>query len=100
MNNGPPQIDAIILFQKLYSLDGNRESFFNSIARDVVVDVTTSVDGKYNLTNVSRGQWYLYAAIDTRSVLTEWLIPLNAQKSGQTQIDLFNDNAVNIVNRQ
>jgi hypothetical protein len=58
---------------------------------------TTNVDGKYRLTNVQAGKYYLYGISGSEEYLVEWITPVTVE-SQDVSSDLFNDNAETIRN--
>lgn len=63
-----------------------------------VLDVKADVNGKYQLSQVPSGHYYLHALLDTKSFYAEWLIPIVVTPDADMKIDLDNDNAVLIKN--
>ena len=63
----------------------------------MVQSTTTNVDGKYRLTNVQAGKYYLYGISGSEAYVVEWIIPITVGLQDVT-LDLFNDNAETIRN--
>jgi len=55
----------------------------------------TDVNGKYLLTNVWAGKYYLYGISASEAYVVEWIIPITVGLQDVT-LDLFNDNAETI----
>ena len=89
-------LDAYVLLNRRYCTGQHR---FDVLVPDAVAETKTNVEGRYALQNVPGGSYYLYAAVETSNILVEWMIPLNVTSNGPIQIDLFNDNAATVQNR-
>jgi hypothetical protein len=64
-----------------------------------IASTRTNVDGKYMLTaEITPGSYYLHAEFDSTAGLVQWLIPLDASRDIDSQIDLFNETAAVIKN--
>jgi hypothetical protein len=65
----------------------------------LVAEATTNIDGKYEIKGLKGGHYLIYANATTRFYDIEWLIPLNIEKSGEVNKDLFNETAAQILNK-
>jgi TolA-binding protein len=63
----------------------------------IVAEGKTDVDGKYTISNLPVGRYYLYASMGDTSPYMDWLIPVQAV-GGSIKIDLYNDNAATLKN--
>jgi len=87
--SSPPQMDALAIYQELHGHGSIAPAFISNS----VQEVTTSVDGKFQLSHIPAGDWYVFAIIHTSTTLVEWIIPLHITSDKNTPLDLFNDNA-------
>jgi hypothetical protein len=63
----------------------------------VVLRGRTNVDGKYQITGIPVGKYYVYSFFGTASVWVEWLVPIDV-KDGEANVDLDNSNAATLRN--
>ena len=59
-------------------------------------ETKTNVEGKYLITDVDPGRYYIYASFESDSLWVEWLIPLEIKAGEEKSVDLDNDNAARI----
>ena len=60
----------------------------------------TDIDGKYKLSGIAGGRYYIYARHATEYSVVEWLIPIVVDKSENMECDLFNEKAILIENKK
>ncbi len=60
----------------------------------------TDIDGKYILSEIPGGRYYIYARHATDYSVVEWLIPIVVDKSENMACDLFNEKAILIENKK
>ena len=65
----------------------------------LVLETKTDIAGKYKIENIKRGDYFLYALYETSFSLIEWLVPVEDSHSKNISLDLYNDNAIRIVNK-
>jgi hypothetical protein len=58
----------------------------------------TNVDGKYSITSVPVGDYYLVSSFGTASFVMDWIEPIHVSENQVTSVDLYNDNAVYVRN--
>ncbi|WP_406699134.1 hypothetical protein V5E97_09665 [Singulisphaera sp. Ch08] len=59
----------------------------------------SNIDGKYQFENVPGGRYFIYSLYATEHALVEWVVPLEVATTSPIAKDLFNDNAVLILNK-
>jgi hypothetical protein len=59
----------------------------------------TNIDGKFKIDGVRGGKYLLYAKHVTEYSLIEWLVSLEVGQSGEVSKDLFNEDAILILNK-
>ena|GEM_PF-3882511 len=69
------------------------------VADNKKMAASTNIDGKYTLSDVAGGDYYLYATTSTDNWVVEWLTPVTVEESKEYPIDLSPKIAVNIINK-
>jgi len=105
-------VEAIYLLIRKYNLAQSNEdsSEYSSIKEDKlwpkmvslckVSSVKTGIAGKYKIQNLDKDQYYLYALYITNFSLIEWFLPLDKDRGKSIFIDLYNENASQIINKE
>ena len=65
----------------------------------VVAEAETNINGKYKVQEINGGKYLVYAMYQTSFSLIEWLVPLEIKQPGEVTLDLYNKNAVDILNK-
>jgi hypothetical protein len=68
-------------------------AFGDVIIANSVATGRTDADGRYTIESVPEGDYFLFAEIETRSFLRQWLVPVHVTAGTMTKVDLFDDNA-------
>lgn len=69
------------------------------IAKAIVTKATTDIDGKYQIENISGGEYVLYAISMSSFSIIDWMVPVEIKQEENIKIDLYNQNAARIVNK-
>jgi hypothetical protein len=71
----------------------------DAVSRYTVVEAATDIDGKYKLRDVVGGRYYIYAVHSSEFSVVEWLLPIAIDGPGDITCDLYNEKAIEIVNK-
>jgi hypothetical protein len=65
-----------------------------------ISQTTTDIDGKFQMPNLREGEYVVYAYWKTSISVIEWFVPVRLDKQAELKIDLSNNNAGRIVNKE
>jgi hypothetical protein len=65
----------------------------------LVTAVKTDIDGKYKIPKIKGGNYLVYAVSETSFSTIEWLVPLEIDRPEEVNLDLYNENAETILNK-
>jgi hypothetical protein len=68
------------------------------LAGIIVKSTKTNVDGKYTITDLAPGNYYVYAVFGSSSMGVDWLVPIQINGGEEKTVDLDNDNAATVRN--
>ncbi len=71
-----------------------------AIAPYVIKTANTDIEGKYSLTEVPEGSYFLFAGFKSEFSVAYWLIPVSADKGKDVHIDLYNVNMEEMYDRK
>jgi hypothetical protein len=60
----------------------------------------TGIDGKFRISDVAPGEYFLCAKSYSEFYIIEWLLPITVISGQPTKVDLFNDNAILTLNKE
>jgi protocatechuate 3,4-dioxygenase beta subunit len=64
-----------------------------------VAKATTGIEGKYTFQGVAPGEYVVYAQHKTNFFAVDWCIEVRVQAGYMVRLDLFNENASRLVNK-
>jgi hypothetical protein len=104
-SNPPPTLNLKQAYSFLKDGADTYENGANAIpnvplvfAGNIVKSGKTNVDGKYIITDVAPGNYYIYALFGSSSMGVDWLVPIQINAGEETTVDLDNDNAATVRN--
>lgn len=86
------------LYEGYYRLD--IKQMRQTIAPYVIKKTNTDIEGKYSLTEIPEGSYFLFAGFKSEFSVAYWLIPVSADKGKDVHIDLYNVNMEEMYNRK
>ena len=91
----PKELDAADALRTLADVAIFNVPYFDDVVADATVQETvTDGDGKYELSDVAPGDYYLHAMRTGNSTFLEWCVPVHIKNDAQpVVIDLTSDNA-------
>lgn len=75
------------------------EEMNSFVSKNAVKVATTNIDGKYTISNIPKGSYFLYAPYVTKFSKCYWVIPVNLE-ANQINIDINNSNIQEVYNNQ
>lgn len=93
------EIDAITSGDSLYNLMCKESMHINIIAGSIISEVSTNIDGKYEISNVKKGNYCLYSVYESPFSVIEWAIPIKISSEEPIELNLYNSTASRIVNK-
>lgn len=90
----PKELDAADALRTLADVAIFNVPYFDDAVADATLQETvTNAGGKYELSNVAPGDYYLHAMRTGDSTFLEWCVPVHIENDAQTVVDLNSDNA-------
>ena len=70
-----------------------------TIAPYIIRTASTSIEGKYSLTDIPEGSYFLFAGYKSEFSVAYWLIPVSVDNGKDVHIDLYNMNMEEMYNK-
>lgn len=69
------------------------------VTKAAVQNTATDIEGKYKFSKVEPGSYFVYAPLKTSFSAAYWLVPIQVEKGGRQNIDLYNASMKSMFNK-